>query len=331
MDLLVGRGASFCPRLSLCPLLLTLAWVRQPQQRYSFGIHLGVDIHLQVRAPPAFLEGTEPHWVYSLLLLRYLPPQMQREEERRSRRSGDLDDLESVLSEKMTVEMTIERRQLLLAELQTQLCVLAKKGYDEKIVAILERDEVKMPQVVEILGPKGRIDVNALSPGGETALLSAVDGDQLKTVMTLIDRGANVNKPGKDGVTALHSAAGFGRISIAKYLIAKGAQSTKDAEGDTPEDYAKTFDAQPMLELFDRWKRNPQETVEELKVELVAGYKEEKQRRADAEKAKRAAAEKKAKDAERAIKEKERAAKEAKALEAARLAAEEKRKSITLS
>lgn len=255
---------------------------------------------------------------------------MQREAERRSRpnrNSSEWNDLESVLSENVAQEMTVERRQLLLAELQTQLCVLCKKGYVDTIVAILDRDETKIPQIAELLGPKQRVDVNALSPAGETPLLSAVDGGQYETVTMLIERGANVNKSNSDRVTPLHSAAGFGRIDMAKYLIAKGAHMMQDAEGDTPEDYAQQFDADEMMRLFDRWKQRPQETVEALKVELLPKYAEEKQRKEEAERAKRLAAEKKAKDAERAAKEKERAAKEAKELDAARLATEERRRS----
>lgn len=260
---------------------------------------------------------------------------MLREEERRSRRShesaDDNWDMESVLSEKVIKEMTVERRQLLLAELQTQLCALCKKGDNETVAAILDRDESKMPQVVELLGPKQRVDVNALSPAGETPLLSATDGAQLETVRMLIERGAQVNKAGKDGVTPLHSAAGFGRIGLAKYLIAKGAQSLADAEGDTPESYARQFQAEEMLELLSEWKRNPDAKVEELKMECEPKYAEEKQRKEAEARAKAEAAEKKLKDAERAAKEKERAAKEAKELKAAKLAAEERRKSITLS
>lgn len=262
---------------------------------------------------------------------------MQREEERRSRGAQEPDnwDVESLLSSvgekvKEPVELTPERRQLLLADLQTQICAISKRGELANIIAILDRDEAKMPQVVELLGPKGRVSIDAVSPAGETPLLCAVDGGQLEVVRTLLERGAMVNKPGKDGVTPLHSAAGFGRLQVAKLLIAKGAQLIPDSEGDTPEDYARQFDAEPMLELLTEWKAEPAETAERYRMESDPKYAEDKKKRDAAEKAKREAAERKAKDAERATKEKERAAKEAKELEAAKVAAEERRKSITL-
>lgn len=263
---------------------------------------------------------------------------MQREEERRSRRSHESDswDLESVLSSvtdqvREKVELTPERRQLLLAELQTQICAMCKRGEMSALLAILDRDEAKMPQVVELLGPKGRVNVDAVSPAGETPLLSAVDGGQLEVVRMLLERGALVNKRGKDGVTPLHSAAGFGRLELAKVLIAKGAHSATDAEGDTPEDYARQFGAEEMLVMLTEWKADPTETAERYRMECDPKYAEDKVKREAADRAKREAAEKKAKDAERAAKEKERAAKEAKELKAAKIAAEERRKSITLS
>ena len=72
---------------------------------------------------------------------------MQREEERRSRHSQESDtwDVESVLSSvqdqvREPVELTPERRQLLLAELQTQICTMCKRGELPTIEAILDRD-----------------------------------------------------------------------------------------------------------------------------------------------------------------------------------------------
>ena len=131
-------------------------------------------------------------------------------------------------------------------------------------------------------------------------------------------RGSTVNKHGKDGVSPLHSAAGFGRLKLTKYLLARGAHISQDAEGETPEDYARQFDFEDVVELFERLSAAHDETIEELKVETVPGYAEEKAKKVEAERLKRDAAEKKIKDAEKERLRKERELRDTKELEARR-------------
>ena len=79
--------------------------------------------------------------------------------------------------------------------------------------------------------------------GSKSAFLKSETGSGktlaylLPIVQALVERGAQVSKPGKDGVTALHSACGFGKLDVAKYLLARGAKADKhDDDGATPDD-----------------------------------------------------------------------------------------------
>jgi hypothetical protein len=70
---------------------------------------------------------------------------------------------------------------------------------------------------------------------GATALSMAATYGQAECVQLLIDLGADVNQPNKDGSTPLHSAAFFGRVEISALLLAHGADwSARNEAGDTP-------------------------------------------------------------------------------------------------
>jgi len=151
------------------------------------------------------------------------------------------------------------------------------------VTALLERVEAEA---------KGKLNLNLQSMNtGETPLVAACDGGSLDVVQLLIDYGAEPNKAhSKDGMTALHSAAGFNRVSIVKYLLAKGAKFDKaDGDGQTPAQVAASFGHQEVVDVFEL--AETEKGMETLKVESLAGYEEDKQRRTLAERAKKEALE----------------------------------------
>ena len=66
-----------------------------------------------------------------------------------------------------------------------------------------------------------------------------------------IELGADANKPGAEGQTALSYAAQQGHMEVAKLLIEAGADVDKpDASGRTPRDGAARFGQIEMLRLL---------------------------------------------------------------------------------
>jgi ankyrin repeat protein len=68
-----------------------------------------------------------------------------------------------------------------------------------------------------------RFDVNAVGPqNGYTPLHDAVWADNLEAVKILLNKGAQTNLKGKDGLTAYGKAKKEGRREILKYFESKG-------------------------------------------------------------------------------------------------------------
>ena len=81
-------------------------------------------------------------------------------------------------------------------------------------------------------------DLNAKEPaGGSTPLIVAALFDQAEAAKLLIEKGANINAPNNDGVTALHAAAFFCRTETVKLLLDKDAEvNAKNIRAETPLD-----------------------------------------------------------------------------------------------
>ena len=83
-------------------------------------------------------------------------------------------------------------------------------------------------------------DIDAIQTAveiGSTPLILATTYDHEETVQLLLDSGANVNARGRDGGTALHAAAFFGRAEIAERLLENGADpEIRDHKGQRPPD-----------------------------------------------------------------------------------------------
>ncbi|CAN6231694.1 unnamed protein product [Urochloa humidicola] len=67
------------------------------------------------------------------------------------------------------------------------------------------------------------VDVGAVDESGETPLAYALRSVSVETVRFLLDHGADPNKPGEHGLTALHVAAGAGMCEMIEALLSKGA------------------------------------------------------------------------------------------------------------
>jgi hypothetical protein len=82
-----------------------------------------------------------------------------------------------------------------------------------------------LPKIQEFLS-SGK-DVNARDFKGVTPLGYAVGHDQLSAVKVLIDAKANLDDVDSVGNSAVHFAAGYGRVKVLEHLLARGAAASK--------------------------------------------------------------------------------------------------------
>ncbi len=74
-----------------------------------------------------------------------------------------------------------------------------------------------------------------IAAGESSALLRAARAGDAAAVARLLDRGADPNEPGKNGVSALHLAATGGHLEVARELLRRGAfVDQMEYDGDTP-------------------------------------------------------------------------------------------------
>lgn len=76
------------------------------------------------------------------------------------------------------------------------------------------------PKVAQILIQAPKIDLNVLSADDESPLMMAVFKGQVELAQQMIEKGADVNKP---GWTPLHYAATAGHVQLMSMLLAKYA------------------------------------------------------------------------------------------------------------
>ncbi|MDR3197002.1 MAG: ankyrin repeat domain-containing protein [Planctomycetaceae bacterium] len=127
------------------------------------------------------------------------------------------------------------------------MLVLFLTGCDQKLIRskedVLNRD-VPYDNLANIkyLVEKGA-DVNIKGHNGITPLHCATLHDNLEVVKYLVEKGADVNVKDKNSETPLFNAVSSGNLEVVKYLVEKGADvNVKDLEGKTPLDYADLLD-----------------------------------------------------------------------------------------
>merc|ERR1712118_480300 len=96
-------------------------------------------------------------------------------------------------------------------------------------------------------------DVNARDFKGVTPLGYAVGHDQLSAVKVLIDAKANLDDVDSVGNSAVHFAAGYGRVKVLEHLLARGANASKvNQMGMTPLAAAQQNNQQQAMALLQR-------------------------------------------------------------------------------
>ena len=95
--------------------------------------------------------------------------------------------------------------------------------------------------------------VDEQQPNSDGPLIFAVQNHQVEAASLLIERGADVNRPGDNGRTPLmHAAiADFGDARMVELLLKAGARKdVRDADGVTPADYARQYRHQKLADLL---------------------------------------------------------------------------------
>lgn len=104
-------------------------------------------------------------------------------------------------------------------------------NYD--IPVIFYAMENKNEEIVKLLAHKGA-SLNIMI-GGVTVIMKAVEKAEVPTLETLIEKGADVNKPGENGLTPLMIAIEQGNDGAVWLLLkSKAAVNAKDRHGITP-------------------------------------------------------------------------------------------------
>jgi ankyrin repeat protein len=99
--------------------------------------------------------------------------------------------------------------------------------------------------------------MEAMGQDGDGALLAAVaaaageSDDALRVVRLLLERGANPNRRGREGRTALFAAAQQGSEALVTLLVAKGARVDDPVGGMTPREVADLRGHAGVVELLE--------------------------------------------------------------------------------
>lgn len=118
------------------------------------------------------------------------------------------------------------------------------KGQPGLTMALQERS----PKVVKALLERPGIDVNALNPAGESALMMAALKGDLASAQGLLDRGAKVNQP---GWSALHYAAAGPEPRLVQLLIERGGDlDAASPNGTTPLMMAAQYGSEDGVRLL---------------------------------------------------------------------------------
>ena len=169
---------------------------------------------------------------------------------------------------------------------------LLKRGFDPNtrdakgqpgLTAAMQARSVK---VARVLLEQPGIDVNALNPAGESALMLAAlkgelagaelllgrgaavsmagwspihyaaTGPEPQLVKLLLDRGADIDAASPNGTTPLMMAAQYGSEESVKLLLQRGADlSRRNQRGLGPGDFARLSGREPLVRLLEQPRR----------------------------------------------------------------------------
>ena len=105
-------------------------------------------------------------------------------------------------------------------------------------------------------------DIFDFDDEGVSILDMAITYDNVDIVKYLIDKGIDVNHTNRrSGFTSLMAAACYGRVEIAKILLANSVdQTAKDSKGFSAIDFARKMNKKSILELLDYNKNDSKNT-----------------------------------------------------------------------
>jgi uncharacterized protein len=119
-----------------------------------------------------------------------------------------------------------------------------EKGQTGLIIAMREHS----PKTAALLLARPDIEVDALNPAGESALMIAAITGDLPDAKLLLEHGAKVNQP---GWSPLHYAASGPEVSVVKLLIGRGADiNAPSPNGSTPLMMAAQYGSEDSVEAL---------------------------------------------------------------------------------
>lgn len=124
--------------------------------------------------------------------------------------------------------------------------LLAMAPVRQLIEAVKRNDGVYVAQLIA-----QRINVNAQTEIGATALMAASALSYTDIIQTLLDAGADINTPNRDGITALMCAAHWGKKdAVAKLLEYRPHIHMQDRFGKTALIYAALRENWEIVEML---------------------------------------------------------------------------------
>nr|KYP36572.1 Potassium channel AKT1 [Cajanus cajan] len=149
---------------------------------------------------------------------------------------------------------------------QTALHIAASKGNKHCVTLLLEHGadpnskdkdgnvplweaiKGRHESVIKLLINNGA-DISSADAGNLAC--TAVEQNDIELLKELIQCGADVTQPQKNGTTALHMAALYGNAELIRFLIDQGADIDKqDADGCTPRDFAEKHEHEEIKTIF---------------------------------------------------------------------------------
>jgi ankyrin repeat protein len=131
----------------------------------------------------------------------------------------------------------------------------------ESVLACALRERCDM-DILMLLVENGA-DIFDFDDEGVSVLDMAITYDNLEMVRYIVERGKDVNQTTrKSSFTPLMAAACYGRVTIVKYLLDKGAsQTAQDTKGFTAIDFARKMNKKSVLALLDYDVNDPKNTA----------------------------------------------------------------------
>ena len=95
-------------------------------------------------------------------------------------------------------------------------------------------------------------DINVPDKGSLTKLHQAISKNQLEEVISLVERGADINAQGDSNRTPLHLAVE--NVALVRWLLLQGADyNAKTVDGSTPLDFARNAKSTQTVHLLQTW------------------------------------------------------------------------------